>query len=233
LYGTTLRDGHWTNADVDSSAVAPRARASLHPRRVSIDHAESFVGFLRLPDVEPGECPTLDAFAEAAPPLRDIVASLAASARGGGGATFVVSWSDHFFLVRFVREPTRAGPPGWDRAMPPEMNAAAAAGEEAGEKDAADEEDADVVDTELVVYVVDSLGERLCEGCKRGYVLRFDGESGSGDAAEAAATFIGEILPSRLLAHLSAEVKGKDGGDVAPERLMRALQIEFHRVVPS
>ena len=30
---------------------------------------------------------------------------------------------------------------------------------------------------ETVVYVMDSLGERLCEGCKRGYLLRFDGAS--------------------------------------------------------
>ena len=95
------------------------------------------------------------------------------------------------------------------------------------------------VNEEVVVYVMDSLGERLCEGCKRGYVLRFDGSSspacgGSGGAA-AAARFIGEVLPSRLLRQIGADVAAyasgaKGASEPSLEQLMRRLQIEFHRV---
>jgi hypothetical protein len=129
---------------------------------------------------------------------------------------------------------------------------------------------------------MDSLGERLCEGCKRGYILRFDGnsnlsqgstcgspgnpegaessgggsESGTlrgnwqaggdessdgrsgrgGDAASAAARFIGEVLPSRMLRHVSADIAAAaapGGTELDPEKMMRRLQIEFHRVKPS
>ena len=103
---------------------------------------------------------------------------------------------------------------------------------------------------ETVAYVMDSLGERLCEGCRRAYVLRFDGDSLSSrdgqsatgrredeapaeepaDAAAAAAAFIGDVLPSRALRDLGARILAKDAEDPDPETLMRRLQIEFHRV---
>jgi hypothetical protein len=109
---------------------------------------------------------------------------------------------------------------------------------------------------ETVAYVMDSLGERLCEGCRRAYVLRFDGESLSSlssrqsatgprdqdeapaeererepaDAAAAAAAFIGDVLPSRALRDVGARILAKDAEDPDPETLMRRLQIEFHRV---
>ena len=107
-----------------------------------------------------------------------------------------------------------------------------------------------------VAYVMDSLGERLCEGCRRAYVLRFDSESLEStstfskpyaaegkrefkdgatiaeplDAAAAAAAFIGDVLPSRALRDLGARILAKNAEDPDPETLMRRLQIEFHRV---
>ena len=108
---------------------------------------------------------------------------------------------------------------------------------------------------ETVAYVMDSLGERLCEGCRRAYVLRFDGDSLSSsaidgqsatgrqdqdeapaeerepaDAAAAAAAFIGDVLPSRALRDVGARILAKNAEDPDPETLMRRLQIEFHRV---
>ena len=87
---------------------------------------------------------------------------------------------------------------------------------------------------------MDSLGERLCEGCKRGYVLRFDGSSAPGcadgrGAQLAVSRFIGEVLPSRLLRQIGADVAAyasgaKGASEPSPEQLMRRLQIEFHRV---
>ena len=96
---------------------------------------------------------------------------------------------------------------------------------------------------ETVAYVMDSLGERLCEGCRRAYVLRFDGESLGGkadtgetaDAAAAAAAFVGDVLPSRALRDVGAQILAAASGarnaaEPDPETLMRRLQIEFHRV---
>ena len=92
-------------------------------------------------------------------------------------------------------------------------------------------------------------------GCRRAYVLRFDGDSLSSrdgqsatgpqdqdeapaeererepaDAAAAAAAFIGDVLPSRALRDVGARILAKDAEDPDPETLMRRLQIEFHRV---
>jgi hypothetical protein len=94
---------------------------------------------------------------------------------------------------------------------------------------------------------MDSLGERLCEGCRRAYVLRFDSESlesttfsspgiaEPADAAAAAAAFIGDVLPSRALRDVGAQILAAASGagkaeQPDPETLMRRLQIEFHRV---
>lgn len=152
------------------------------------------------PGRSPAEAMPLDALADAAPPIRAIVDELAAMAP----ATFVVSWNDHFFVLRFARE-SRVGPDG---------------------------------DDELAAYAYDSLGERLCEGCKRAYVLRFDAESLEGDengTAAAVAAYLGDVLPSRPLRHLADDVAALARGDPRatepdPETLMRRLQIEFHRV---
>ena len=209
---------------------ADRSSTRDRPRRLRVDHRESFVGFLTPPGTRPGDSPTLDALVAAAPPLRTIVDELARTAP----ATYVVSWLDHFFVLRFARERKRAGPPPVARR-----------GDDSGDESigkvaihpgmmGGGEED----DTEVVVYVMDSLGERLCEGCKRGYVLRFDGSSSpacGGGAAAAAARFIGEVLPSRLLRQIGADVAAyasgaKGASEPSLEQLMRRLQIEFHRV---
>ncbi len=206
------------NASVCNASVcnaSDRSSTRDGPRRLRVDHRESFVGFLTPPGTRPGDSPTLDALVAAAPPLRTIVDELARTAP----ATYVVSWLDHFFVLRFSRERVR------ERDLANPNPNPSGGGEE---------------DEEVVVYVMDSLGERLCEGCKRGYVLRFDGSSstgrgGGGAAAAAAAGFIGEVLPSRLLRQIGADVAAYASGakgarEPSPEQLMRRLQIEFHRV---
>ena len=229
-----------------AAAIASSAAAAFAPTtmsaltRVNLDHGGSYVGFLSPPGVSPGDSPMLDMLTEAAPALPAIIAELAAMAP----ATFIVSWNDHFFVMRFVYETKGAGPPGWDPVQDEEEEGGGGQQEGDAEK-------------ELIVYVMDSLGERLCEGCKRGYILRFDGASdrslhlrelgsssggssggsdgggGRGDAAAAAARFIGEVLPSRMLRHVSADIAASaapGGPELHPETLMRRLQIEFHRV---
>jgi hypothetical protein len=210
----------------DGSFSPPGSTAGLptkKPKRKSllrakIHHDKSFVGFLRPPGVAQGDSPALDALAEAAPPLETIVRELAAAATPATPSTYAVSWNDHFFLLHFRRE---AGA--------------------------------------TVAYVMDSLGERLCEGCRRAYVLRFDSESLEStstfsspyakeidtedgatiaeplDAAAAAAAFIGDVLPSRALRDVGAQILAAASGagkaeQPDPETLMRRLQIEFHRV---
>ena len=200
------------NASVDRSS-SPRDRPG---GRLRVDHRESFVGFLTPPGTAPGDSPTMDALCAAAPPLRTIVDELARTAP----ATYVVSWLDHFFVLRFARVCIRTD---GDLGNGDLIHPSAIPGEE---------------DEEVVVYVMDSLGERLCEGCKRGYVLRFDGSSSpacGGGAAAAAARFIGEVLPSRLLRQIGADVAAyasgaKGASEPSLEQLMRRLQIEFHRV---
>ena len=216
-------------AEAAATAASEAADAALRPFRsaaekklvgVRVDHGESFVGFLVPPGIAPGDSPAVDALAAAAPPISEIVAKLAASAP----ATYVVSWNDHFFVARFVRErPTR--------------------GEDESEDDGSETTDASAsasaADSDVVAYVIDSLGERLSEGCKRGYVLRFDASSSEGEplgAAASVARFVGDVLPSRLLRHVASDVlahaEGRPGArEPDPEALMRKMQIEFHKIV--
>jgi hypothetical protein len=157
-----------------------------------------------------------------------LAASFATISKIGGAAsapaTYVVSWNDHFFVARFVRErPTR--------------------GEDESEDDESETTDASAsasaADSDVVAYVIDSLGERLSEGCKRGYVLRFDASSSEGEplgAAASVARFVGDVLPSRLLRHVASELlahaEGRPGArEPDPEALMRKMQIEFHKIV--
>ena len=201
-----------TSAWASASASASSSASFRIPASIRLRPGDSFVGFLAPPGASRGDSPTLDALADAAPPLRAIVDELAAMAP----ATFVVSWNDHFFVLRFAREsrPNRES----GRDFNPSSR----------------DEDED----ELVAYAYDSLGERLCEGCKRGYVLRFDAESLEGDengTAAAVAAYLGDVLPSRPLRHLAEDVAAFARGDPGatepdPETLMRRLQIEFHRV---
>jgi hypothetical protein len=179
--------------------------------KVRVDHGESFVGFLTPPGVSPGDSPNLDALTAAAPPLPEIITALASTAP----ATYVVSWLDHFFVLKFATERKSAEPPG--------------------SNDSASDSDDVEGEMETVVYVMDSLGERLCEGCKRGYLLRFDGASDEAGAAAAASRFVSEVLPSRLLRQCGVDIASFAAGtkgavEPTPEYLMRRLQIEFHRV---
>ena len=194
--------------DVGSRELGEEKKSSA---KVRVDHGESFVGFLTPPGVFPGDSPTLDALTAAAPPLPEIITALA----GTAPATYVVSWLDHFFVLKFATERKSAGPPG--------------SNDSAGDSDELEGE------METVVYVMDSLGERLCEGCKRGYLLRFDGASDEAGAAAAASRFVSEVLPSRLLRQCGVDIASFAAGtkgavEPTPEYLMRRLQIEFHRV---
>ena len=178
----------------------PHTRRFVSPRRfVFVPGIPSSV-FSRLRALSRGDSPTIDALADAAPPIRAIVDELAAMAP----ATFVVSWNDHFFVLRFGAAEVESGPDG---------------------------------DDELAAYAYDSLGERLCEGCKRAYVLRFDAESLEGDengTAAAVAAYLGDVSVAALR-HLADDVAAPSPGtpratEPDPETLMRRLQIEFHRV---
>ena len=200
IAATVVRHGGGEGERATTSARASAYASFRVPASIRLHPGDSFVGFLAPPGVSRGDSPTIDALADAAPPIRAIVDELAAMAP----ATFVVSWNDHFFVLRFARE-SRVGPDG---------------------------------DDELAAYAYDSLGERLCEGCKRAYVLRFDAESLEGDengTAAAVAAYLGDVLPSRPLRHLADDVAALARGDPGatepdPETLMRRLQIEFHRV---
>ena len=175
----------WASASASSSSHA----SFRIPASIRLRPGDSFVGFLAPPGASRGDSPTLDALADAAPPLRAIVDELAAMAP----ATFVVSWNDHFFVLRFAREsrPNRKSRPDSDP------------------RPRDDDED------ELVAYAYDSLGERLCEGCKRGYALRFDAESLEGDekgTAAAVAAYPSATAPPRLLRHLAEDAAARGGG---------------------
>ena len=198
--------------DADADDSGSRESGEEKKSKVRVDHAESFVGFLTPPGVVPGDSPTLDALTAAAPPLPEIITALA----GTAPATYVVSWLDHFFVLKFATERKSAGPPGSNS-------------DSGGDSDPLEGE------METVVYVMDSLGERLCEGCKRGYLLRFDGASDEAGAAAAASRFVSEVLPSRLLRQCGVDIASFAAGtkgavEPTPEYLMRRLQIEFHRV---
>jgi hypothetical protein len=116
-------------------------------------------------------------------------------------------------VLRFVHELVTAGPPGWDAeydtSFSEEGDSEAGAGVRGHGSPGSSAAAGQGEETELIVYVMDSLGERLCEGCKRGYILRFDsasdrsdgegegeGEDRKGSAAAAAARFIGRALHS-------------------------------------
>ena len=88
-------------------------------------------------------------------------------------------------------------------------------------------------DEEVVVYVMDSLGERLCEGCKRGYVLRFDGSSSpacGGGAAAAAARFIRIRV---TVAASAADRRGRGRVRVRGEGRERAVVGAAHAQAPD
>ena len=92
------------DASVGSASASDRSSTRDRPAsRLRVDHRESFVGFLTPPGTAPGDSPTMDALCAAAPPLRTIVDELARTAP----ATYVVSWLDHFFVLRFARERIR------------------------------------------------------------------------------------------------------------------------------
>lgn len=150
------------------SAVPSLARnknkATPYLLRAAIHHGDSFVGFLRPPGVHKGDSPTLDALSSAAPPLLDIVEQLAKQAP----ATFAVSWNDHFFTLHFRHE---------ELDDEDERNHNQNERDETGGAKGSKQKRPRKRTRKVVAYVIDSLGERLCEGCRRGYVLRFDENS--------------------------------------------------------
>ena len=146
------------------SLARNKNKATPYLLRAAIHHGDSFVGFLRPPGVHKGDSPTLDALSSAAPPLLDIVEQLAKQAP----ATFAVSWNDHFFTLHFRHE---------ELDDEDEMNHNQNERDETGGAKGSKQKRPRKRTRKVVAYVIDSLGERLCEGCRRGYVLRFDENS--------------------------------------------------------
>ena len=71
------------DASVGNASVgdaSDRSSTRDRPRRLRVDHRESFVGFLTPPGTRPGDSPTLDALVAAAPPLRKLFDELARTA---------------------------------------------------------------------------------------------------------------------------------------------------------
>ena len=109
IAATVVRHGGGEGERATTSARASAYASFRIPASIRLRPGDSFVGF-RLRGVSArGDSPTIDALADAAPPIRAIVDELAAMAP----ATFVVSWNDHFFVLRFARE-SRVGPDGDD-----------------------------------------------------------------------------------------------------------------------
>ena len=109
IAATVVRHGGGEGERATTSARASAYASFRIPASIRLRPGDSFVGFLAPPGVSRGDSPTIDALADAAPPIRAIVDELAAMAP----ATFVVSWNDHFFVLRFARE-SRVGPDGDD-----------------------------------------------------------------------------------------------------------------------
>ena len=107
IAATVVRHGGGEGERATTSARASAYASFRIPASIRLRPGDSFVGFLAPPGVSRGDSPTIDALADAAPPIRAIVDELAAMAP----ATFVVSWNDHFFVLRFARE-SRVGPGG-------------------------------------------------------------------------------------------------------------------------
>ena len=157
-------------------------QANLRP--VFVSQESSFVGF-----ISPESFESLKGAMSF-----DEMWSEVAGEGGGAARLYIVSWNDHFFLLKVEEE---------------------------------------------AFYVIDTLGERLFEGCDKAYILKFDESSviaqgeeiickGKGCCRE----FINRFLVSIPLSEeLEAEEKRRDRSfDGAKTCLHQRLQIELHRV---
>ncbi|CAM0880177.1 unnamed protein product [Alopecurus aequalis] len=156
-------------------------------RPIAVRHDRAFVGFFQ---------PESFASLSGAMSFDDIWREISTASRAPGDAdVYIVSWNDHFFVLK-------------------------------AESDC--------------YYVIDTLGERLFEGCDKAYMLRFDATSemqslSSSEPEEVTFTgkeCCGEFIKRFLAAiplreELQIEQKGCDAGG-APHR---RLQIEFHFTV--
>ncbi|KAF0915989.1 hypothetical protein E2562_000622 [Oryza meyeriana var. granulata] len=176
------------NRHFDLETVLAEARA----RPIAVQHDRAFVGFFQ---------PESFASLSGAMSFDDIWREISAGAGEPGRAdVYVVSWNDHFFVLKVESD---------------------------------------------CYYVVDTLGERLFEGCDKAYILRFDATSEMRSVAPAPSSspakeeeevivtgkecckeFIKRFLAAiPLREELELEKKGCAG---APHR---RLQIEFHFTV--
>ncbi|KAJ8644689.1 hypothetical protein MRB53_006437 [Persea americana] len=184
-------------------------------RLVSVSREKSFIGFF---------CPENFEFLQGAMSFDDIWNEISSSASNSGPQVYIVSWNDHFFVLRA---------------------------------------DADAY------YIIDTLGERLFEGCNQAYILKFDTGSSmyrvqekvTGDGApdgvsklneakqmeavmggeqngtgvvcsgrECCREFIKRFLAAIPLGQLEMDVKK---GIVCDFPLHQRLQIEFHFSTPA
>ncbi|MCO5558589.1 hypothetical protein L7F22_012174 [Adiantum nelumboides] len=122
-YRSKFLDGHFDLETVINARIRPLA----------VDHEHSFIGFFQ-PD---GLDDTYNNVLQGAKSFDEIWAAIEHSftSQLDGSlqpAVYIVSWNDHFFLLKVCKE---------------------------------------------AYYIIDTLGERLFEGCNQAYVLRFDDET--------------------------------------------------------
>ncbi|KAH6806201.1 structural maintenance of chromosomes flexible hinge domain protein [Perilla frutescens var. frutescens] len=158
-------------------------------RDLCVVPGSSFIGFLH-PDCMEGE--NFD-FLRDAMSFDDIwdEISRSESPSGGEAPVFIVSWNDHFFVLK--------------------------------------------VETDAY-YIVDTLGERLHEGCNQAYILKFDrntaiynlrhaNQSTEEKSAESCKEYIKSFLAAIPIRELEADIKK---GLTMSTPLHQRLQIEFH-----
>ncbi|KAL6838712.1 hypothetical protein ACP4OV_031426 [Aristida adscensionis] len=171
-------------------------------RPIAVQHDKAFVGFFQ---------PESFASLSGAMSFDDIWLEISGGGGGGGGGgagsrepgradVYIVSWNDHFFVLKV-------------------------------------EDDC--------YYIIDTLGERLFEGCDKAYMLRFDGSSEMRAPSAAAADGEEEVVVTgkeccrefikRFLAAIplreELEIERNGGVGVDGGAPHRRLQIEFHFTV--
>ena len=84
------------------------------------------------------------------------------------------------------------------------------------------------------IYVIDTLGVRLCEGCDQAFIARFETEpAGEGGEAGLSACskskkFIRDVLASNLEEGAGKGASSVQGSEVAWATILRRLQVELH-----
>jgi hypothetical protein len=175
--------------DLETAFKTKRRDENLQPLvKLETCLLNSYVGFFQPKGLEKGDCPMLECLLDGVMPLAQIWDELA---RASGPAVFLISWNDHFFVLKIERG---------------------------------------------ACYLIETLGERLHEGCTRAYMLHFDDRDGAG-GIKTLSRYLTEVVAELPLAQLVADIKQdlKQTKEDQPSRIdpmtcLRALQIEFQLV---